>query len=59
MPRRNHPKRRKPRHLAGSFKPSGAKRPRSYHHGPLRDEHYAEAERLMREAEDRWGEAAA
>lgn len=52
MPRRNSPKRKK-RTLANHEMPSGKKRPRSLHHGPQRDEHFAEAERRMREAEER------
>jgi hypothetical protein len=52
MPRHNRPKRGKPRHLADSMKPGGKKRPKGWHHGPLRDEHFAEAERLFRQAEE-------
>lgn len=51
MPRRNRKKRQ---YIPGS-KPKGLKRPRSFHHGANRDEHFAEAERRFREAE---GEAA-
>lgn len=54
MPRRTH-KKQKSRNgfIAGSMKPKGKNRPRGWHRGPQRDEHFAEADRLLREAEER------
>jgi len=43
MPRKNKLKHRS--------RPKGLKRPREYHHGRLRDEHLAEAQRRFTEAE--------
>ena len=53
MPRRNHPKKKRARYVPDEMKGKGLKRSRAYHHGPQRDEHFAEAERLLREAEER------
>lgn len=52
MPRRNQSKRARRRHFAPEFKGKGMKRPRSFHHGPERDEHWREAERRFRAAEE-------
>lgn len=51
MPRRNRSKHAARRHVAPEFKGKGKKRPRSYHHGADRGEHFAEADRRLREAE--------
>lgn len=54
MPRQTHKKRKyRNGYMPDQVKPKGSKRPRSFHRGPQRDEHFAEAERLMREAEER------
>lgn len=58
MPRRNQSNRRR-RHVPPQLKGKGMKRPSSWHRGPQRDEHFAEANRRLREAENGWGEAAA
>lgn len=53
MPRRNHrSKKNRRRHLPPVVKPSGKKRPRAFHRGPLQDERYAEVERRFRLAEE-------
>jgi hypothetical protein len=57
MPRRNRPRKRQ--HVPPEFKGKGLKRPRYYHSGAQRDEHFAEADRLIREAEARAREEAA